>query len=75
MKTLTVKIIPRSSQNQIVGEQEDGTLKIKLTAAPVDGAANKALVELLSKHFGVSKSKIKIIKGETNKIKIVAVDV
>ncbi|PIR76278.1 MAG: YggU family protein [Candidatus Magasanikbacteria bacterium CG10_big_fil_rev_8_21_14_0_10_42_10] len=74
MKTLTIKVLPRSSRNEIVGTLPDGTLKVKLTAPPVDGEANKKLIELLSKEFGVSKSNIKIVKGETNKIKLVEIN-
>lgn len=75
MKTICVKVIPRSSRNEVVGAMEDGILKVKLTAAPVDGEANKALVMLLAKHFGVAKSKVYIKKGLTAKNKIIEVDV
>ncbi|EKD67381.1 MAG: hypothetical protein ACD_48C00442G0003 [uncultured bacterium] len=75
MKTLTIKVLPRSSRNEIVGTLPDGTLKIKLTAPPVDGEANKKLIELLSKEFGVAKSKVKIVKGETSRMKVVEIDV
>lgn len=73
MKRLTIQVSPRSSQNKIVGTNEAGILKIKLTAPPVDGAANKMLITLLSKEFEVAKSKIKILKGETSKMKIVEI--
>lgn len=63
-----VRVIPRSSTNEIVGEL-DGALKIKLSAPPVDGAANKELIKFLSKSFGISKSQIEIISGETSKKK------
>ena len=63
-----VKVVPRSSQSEIVGEL-DGTLKIKLKSPPVEGAANAELVKLLSKTFGVSKSEIEIIGGQTSKSK------
>jgi uncharacterized protein len=71
-KKLTVKIIPRSSRNQII-KNPDGTYKIKLTAAPVDGEANKKLIAFLSKEFNISKSKIVIIKGETSRNKIIGI--
>jgi len=51
----------------------DGTLKVKLTAPPVDGEANKKLIELLSKEFGVAKSKVKIVKGEASRRKVVEI--
>lgn len=73
MKTITVKVIPRSSRNEVIGEMDDGTLKVKLTAPPVDGAANKALIKLLAVYFGISKSNVRILKGETGRIKVVEV--
>ena len=57
-----VKVVPRSSKSEIVGEL-GGALKIKLKSPPVDGAANAELVKLLSKTFGVSKSEIEIVGG------------
>lgn len=73
-KKITVKIIPRSSTNKIIGETTDGILKIKLTAAPVDGEANKKLISFLSKVWDIPKSKIKITKGETSRNKIIEIE-
>jgi len=70
---IKIRVLPRSSQNSIVGTMSDGTLKIKLTSAPVDGEANKQLLEILSKHFGVSKSKIKLVYGMASKNKIIEI--
>lgn len=67
-----VKVSPRSSKNEVVRVSE-GEYKVKLTAAPVDGKANAALVEILAKYFGVSKSRIEIVGGKTAKTKIVDV--
>jgi hypothetical protein len=67
-----IRVIPRSSKN-IITEMPDKTLKIKLTAAPVDNEANKKLINLLSEHFDISKSKIKIVSGLTSKNKIVEI--
>lgn len=63
-----VKVAPRSSQSGIVGELGDA-LKIKLKSPPVEGAANAELVKLLSKTFGIAKSEIEIISGQTSKSK------
>ena len=63
-----VRVLPKSSKSEIVGEL-DGALKIKLKSPPVDGAANDELVKLLAKHFGVAKSAIEIISGQTSKTK------
>jgi len=65
---LDIRVIPRASKTQIVG-MHDGALKVRIAAPPVDGAANAELVKLLAKAFGVSKSSIEIISGETSKTK------
>lgn len=62
-----LKIVPNSSRNTVVFE-EDG-LKIKITAQPIENKANKALIEFLSKKLKIAKSNIQIIKGELNKEK------
>ncbi len=71
--TFAVRVLPRSSRNEIVGESE-GVLKIKLTAPPVEGAANKALIEFLSGKLKVAKSKISIVTGQSNRSKVVAIE-
>ncbi len=63
-----IRVIPRSSRSEIVGEH-DGALKVKLASPPVDGAANAELIKLFAKKFGVSKSDIEIVSGETSKNK------
>ena len=65
-----IHVIPRSSKN-LITEMDDGTLRIKLTAAPVDNEANIKLIKLLSEHLDVAKSKI--VSGLTSKNKIVDV--
>ncbi|MCP5463453.1 MAG: YggU family protein [Deltaproteobacteria bacterium] len=72
---LTVKVIPNAKKTEITEDNpKEAFLKVRLSCPPVDGAANKELVKLLSKHFGVSKSKVKIIKGEKSREKIVEID-
>lgn len=70
---LKIKVIPRSSKNEVVGLMADGTLKIKLTAAPVEGKANAALIKLLSDHFRVPKKDITIVQGEQSKLKLIEI--
>jgi uncharacterized protein len=65
---LQLQVIPRSSKNQIVGPHDDA-LKLKLTSPPVDGAANKCCRDYLAKLFGVAKSNVIIISGETSRKK------
>ena len=64
---LQIKVIPNSSKNEIIFEQN--FVKIKLTAPPVENKANKALIEFLAKKLKTAKSNIQIIKGETSKEK------
>lgn len=71
---IKIRVLPRSSKNEIVGEMSDGTLKVKLTAAPVAGAANEALIKILSGHFDTPKNKIKIVRGLSSKNKVVEID-
>jgi uncharacterized protein (TIGR00251 family) len=65
---LKVFIQPRSSKNMIAGPHGDA-LKIKLTAPPVDDAANKLCVKYLSKCLKIPKSSIEIISGHTSRTK------
>src|SRR5947209_18119241 len=70
--TFDVRVIPRSSKSEIVGEH-DGALKVKLNSPPVDGAANDELVRLLSKEFRVSRAAVEIVSGQTARSKRVRV--
>jgi uncharacterized protein len=62
-----LKIIPNSSKNGIIWENEG--LKVKITAQPIENKANKALIEFFAKNLKIAKSSIKILKGELNKEK------
>lgn len=67
---LSVKLQPRASKNEI-GEPLGDELKIKVTAPPVDSAANEALIGLLAKTLGCSKSKVELVRGHTSRHKTV----
>ena len=69
---IEVKVDPRSSKRGIVGIM-DNMLKVKLTAPPVDGAANEQLAELLAEQYGVKKSNIIILRGGTSRRKTVKI--
>ncbi len=73
MKIYQVKVLPRSSQNKVT-EDAPGSLKVKLVAPPVDGKANEALIELLSKYFKLRKSSIRILRGENSRNKMIEID-
>jgi len=66
---LRVRINPRSSQNQIAGWQDD-VLAVKVTAPPVEGAANKACIQLLADRLGVKKSQIALVFGAASRNKV-----
>jgi len=68
----TVRVVPRASRNEIAGIQED-MIRIRLTAPPVEGAANKALVKFLANALGVSKRDIEIVTGHSGRQKVVSV--
>ena len=71
--TVTLKISPNASKNEIIKNQ--GELKIKITAQPIENKANKALIEFLSKKLKVPKTSIEIIRGETSKEKTLLIKV
>ena len=66
---IEIKVIPSASKNMI--KEDDGLTKVYLTAPPIDGKANEALIKFLSRHYKVSKSSIKIIRGEKSRNKVV----
>ncbi len=65
---LKVYLQPKSSKNEIVGPYRDG-IKVKVTAPPVEGKANEALIRFLAKKLGVSQSCVEIIRGEHSREK------
>lgn len=70
--TLSIRIQPRASKNEIT-RMENGGLKIRLTAPPVDGAANEALIRLLADTLSVNRSQVEIVSGHTSRDKIVRI--
>ena len=65
---LSVKVIPRASRNEI-GETLGAELKIKVTAPPVDSAANRAVIEFLAETLSCPKSAVILLRGETSRHK------
>lgn len=68
---ITVRVIPRSSKNSMAWEQ--GTLKVHVTAPPVEGAANEALIAFLAQRLNLPKRDIRIIHGLSGRQKIVEI--
>jgi len=69
---LEVLVQPRASRTRAAGEH-GGRLKIQLAAPPVDGEANRALVEFLAEELGIRKVDVAILRGETGRRKTVRV--
>lgn len=69
----TVKIVPKANKTEIVGVQEDGTIKIRLMSPPVEGQANEELIKFLAEFFNVHKTDIEIVAGLDSRKKLVSV--
>ena len=63
---VNVKVIPRASKSEVIGEMADGALKVKLAAVPEKGKANQELCEVLAHHFGVSLRDVELVAGATS---------
>lgn len=64
--TLNLKVIPKSSKNEIIGFLEDGTMRVKIHAVPEKGKANLEICEFLAQLFGVGKRNVEVVRGETS---------
>ena len=71
--TIKIRVQPKSSRNQVDGFQ-DGALRVRVTAAPTEGQANAAVIAILAKTLGVSKSRLEVIRGYNSRDKVVSVD-
>jgi uncharacterized protein len=74
MKETLVKVYlqPKASKNEIVGHYRDG-IKVKVTAPPIEGKANDALIRFLAKELGISPSSLEIVKGHHSREKILKI--
>ena len=70
---LAVRVTPRSSRNEITEIQPDGTVKVRLVAAPTEAEANKILVKFLAEVLGAETSQIDIVAGENGRDKLISV--
>ena len=71
-KKIVVEVKPNSKEVK-VEKITDNVYKVKLTATPVGGRANKQLIEILAKYLGVAKSQIEIKSGQTSKTKVLVI--
>jgi uncharacterized protein (TIGR00251 family) len=70
---ISVRVTPRTAKNEITDILDDGTIKIRLTAPPVDGRANQALIEFLAKILDVKVNQIEVVAGQTGKDKLLTI--
>ena len=73
---IEIKVIPGAKKNAVKHEQDmwaDDTWKVYVSAPAVDGKANKTLIDLLARHFGVRKSQIEITKGLKSRYKTITI--
>lgn len=70
---LTIRVTPRARRTEIGEVMKDGTLRIRVQQPPVEGKANKALIEFLAEMLGVRKNRIDIVAGRRGLDKLVSV--
>jgi uncharacterized protein len=70
---LAVRVTPRASKNEIVEVLSDGTVKVHLTAPPVEGRANEALVKFIAEVLGVAPSRVDVVAGASGRDKLISV--
>ena len=68
-----MRLTPRSAADRVDGVGEDGALRVRVTAPPVDSAANDALCRLLARELGIARTGVRIAVGATSRRKVVAV--
>ena len=71
--SITIRVYPSAARNEVAGFS-NGAWHIRISAPPVRGKANRELISFLSKVLGVGKDSISIVRGHTNRIKLLAVD-
>lgn len=70
---MTVRVTPRASSNEVRGLDAAGRLVVRVTAKPVDGDANQAVIELLAKWAKVSKSSVRVVRGASSRTKTIEI--
>jgi len=72
--TLAIKLQPRASASEIISPEKSGNeLRIRVTAPPVDAAANEALIRLLAERLDCPRSRIELVRGHTSRHKLIKV--
>ena len=70
---LAVRLTPRAGADRIDGVGEDGSLRVRVAAPPVDGAANDALVRLLATELGVARAGVRLVGGAAGRRKVLEI--
>ena len=70
---LSIRLTPRATRDE-VGAFEGETLRVRVTAPPVNGRANEALTRLLASRLGVPRGAVRIVAGQASRFKVVAID-
>ena len=73
MARVVVRVQPNASKNELL-RYLGGVLNVKIAAPPIKGKANQELIRFLSEVLGVSKSKLTIVKGLTDRTKVISID-
>jgi uncharacterized protein (TIGR00251 family) len=74
MGRLAVRVVPRASREEVVGFDDEGRLKVRLTAPPVEGEANRALLRFVARKLGVPRTRVTLVKGASSRTKWIEVD-
>lgn len=69
---ISVRVYPNAAKNEVAGFA-DGVLRLKIAAPPMQGKANRELIDFLSQILGVSKSRLAIIRGHASRSKVIVV--
>ncbi|GIW17640.1 MAG: hypothetical protein KatS3mg064_0797 [Tepidiforma sp.] len=70
MARLTVRVTPRAGRDGIDGFDEAGALRVRVRAAPADGAANAAVAALLAKALGLPGRQVALVQGAASRVKV-----
>jgi uncharacterized protein (TIGR00251 family) len=73
-RIIRVKVNARSSRSELAGELADGTLKVNIAAPPERGKANEELCRFLASHYGIVRSGVRIVSGQSSPRKLVRIE-
>jgi uncharacterized protein len=74
MPVISVRVTPNASQSEIVS-REHGQWRVRLAASPIEGKANKALIQLIADEYGCAQNCVRIVRGLNSKIKTIDISV